>query len=123
MDANRDVGQIAREMLAEAAETDRREDELYGNQRGDELPEHLRTREGRRKALREAKERLEGERTRLPEASADDDAPVSVELDPRQFVTRPMGRRAWVREGRRCLESLRGREGQPIAKGAQRSAL
>jgi transposase len=55
MDANRDFGQIAREILAEAAETDRREDELYGGERGDELPEHLRTREGRRKALREAK--------------------------------------------------------------------
>ena len=32
------------------------------SERGDELPEHLRTREGRRKALREAKERLERER-------------------------------------------------------------
>jgi hypothetical protein len=64
MDANRDFGQNAREILAEAAETDRREDELYGSERGDELPEHLRTREGRRKALREAKERLERERDR-----------------------------------------------------------
>ena len=55
-DANRDFGQIAREILAEAAEIDAREDELYGEQRGDELPEQLRTREGRRQALREAKE-------------------------------------------------------------------
>jgi transposase len=116
MDANRDFGQIAREILAEAAEIDRREDELYGSERGDELPEHLRTREGRRKALREAKERLDRERTRLPEASADDDAPVTVELDPREFVTRPEGRRAWVREGRRALESQRERERRPIAK-------
>ena len=53
-DANRDFGQIAREILAEAAETDRREDELHGSERGDELPEQLRTREGRRQALREA---------------------------------------------------------------------
>jgi transposase len=52
MDANRDLARIAREILAEAAETDRREDELYGSERGDELPEHLRTTEGRRKALR-----------------------------------------------------------------------
>ena len=117
MDANRDFGQIAREILAEAAEIDRREDELYGSERGDELPEHLRTREGRRKALRDARERLERERDRVSEASADDeDAPMSVELDPRQFVTRPMGRRAWVREGRRALESQREREGSPIAK-------
>jgi hypothetical protein len=62
INANRDFGQIAREILREAAEIDRREDELYGRERGDELPEHLRTREGRRKALREAKERLERER-------------------------------------------------------------
>jgi hypothetical protein len=52
----------------------------------------------------------------LPEGSADDDAPVTVELDPREFVTRPEGRRAWVREGRRALESQRERERRPIAK-------
>ena len=69
INANRDFGQIAREILAEAAETDRREDELYGERRGDELPEHLRTREGRRKALREAKERLEREREQAAERS------------------------------------------------------
>jgi transposase len=57
-EANRSYGQIAREILAEAAETDRREDELYGEARGDELPERLRTSEGRRAALREAKARL-----------------------------------------------------------------
>ena len=86
INANRDFGQIAREILAEAAETDRREDELYGERRGDELPEHLRTREGRRKALREAKERLERERSQAPEAAADDDHDdqVAVELDPRE---------------------------------------
>ena len=30
---------------------------------------------------------------------------VEVELDPQQFVTRPQGRRAWLREGRRALEA------------------
>src|SRR5215218_3147173 len=106
INANRDFGQIAREILADAAEIDRREDELYGEARGDELPEHLRTREGRRKALREAKQRLERERGQAsePPTPADEtDVPVSVELDPREFVTRPEGRRAWVREGRRAL--------------------
>jgi transposase len=117
MNANRKFGQIAREILAEAAETDRREDELYGDERGDELPEHLRTREGRRKALRQAKERLERERDHAPEAPADgDDGEVAVELDPQQFVTRPQGRRAWVREGRRALEHKREREARPIAQ-------
>ena len=51
-EANRSYEQIARETLAEAAETDRREDELYGEARGDELPEQLRTSGGRRAALR-----------------------------------------------------------------------
>jgi hypothetical protein len=50
--SNRDYEQIAREILAEAAETDRREDELYGEKRGDELPPQLATGEGRRAWLR-----------------------------------------------------------------------
>ena len=48
----------SREILKEAEETDRREDELYGEERGDELPEQLRTAEGRRAAFEAAKERL-----------------------------------------------------------------
>jgi hypothetical protein len=68
-DADRDFGRIAREILAEAAEIDRREDELYGSERGDELPEQLRTREGRRRALREAKERRARARTDVRDAA------------------------------------------------------
>jgi transposase len=115
-DANRDFGQIAREILAEAAEIDAREDELYGDRRGDELPEQLRTREGRRQALREAKEELSRERDETLDAPADEQRAVTVELDPAEFVTRPQGRRAWVREGRRALDADREREGRPIAK-------
>jgi hypothetical protein len=115
MNANRDFGQIAREILEEAAEIDRREDELYGRERGDELPEHLRTREGRRKALREANERLERERGQAAEPAEDDGDQVAVDLDPQRFVTRPQGRRVWVREGRRALDAKREREARPIA--------
>ncbi len=57
--SNLDYEQLAREILKEAGEVDQAEDEQYGDARGDELPEHLRTREGRRAALREAKEKLE----------------------------------------------------------------
>jgi transposase len=46
--------QLAREILKEAARIDAAEDELYGEKRGDELPEHLRTSEGRRAALADA---------------------------------------------------------------------
>jgi transposase len=118
INANRDFGQIAREILQEAAETDRREDELYGRQRGDELPEHLRTREGRRKALREARERLERERQDAADhpdgVEAADEPALDLDLDPQRFVTRPEGRRAWLREGRRALDAERERTARPI---------
>src|SRR5271155_3832132 len=61
-EANADFDQIAREILKEAAEVDAAEDELYGDKRGDELPEHLSTSQGRRGWLREAKRQLDEER-------------------------------------------------------------
>ena len=56
---NHGYERIAREILAEAARIDAEEDELYGDARGDELPEQLRTAEGRKAALREAKRQLD----------------------------------------------------------------
>jgi transposase len=53
---------IAEEILAEAGRIDAAEDEIYGEARGDELPEYLARREGRRAWLKEAKQRLERER-------------------------------------------------------------
>jgi transposase len=47
--------EIAAEVLAEAARIDAAEDERFGAARGDELPEHLSTRGGRRAWLREAR--------------------------------------------------------------------
>ena len=60
--ATRDYEQIAREILAEAAETDRVEDEQYGTARGDELPPELSTEQGRRGWLRDARRRLDEQR-------------------------------------------------------------
>jgi transposase len=60
--ANRSYEQIAQEILEEAGRIDAAEDELYGEARGDELPEGLRTAGDRRKWLREAKQALEAER-------------------------------------------------------------
>ena len=51
--ATRSYEEIAREILEDAARIDAAEDELYGDARGDELPEQLRTGEGRRAWLRE----------------------------------------------------------------------
>jgi hypothetical protein len=78
-------------VLAEAAEIDRREDELYGTERADELPEHLRTRAGRREALREAKERLERERAQTAGRDEEPAEEVTIVLNPQRFVTRPQG--------------------------------
>jgi transposase len=60
--ANRDYEQIAREILEEAAETDRVEDEQFGDRRGDELPPELSSAQGRRGWLRDAKRRLDERR-------------------------------------------------------------
>jgi transposase len=60
--ATRSYEQIAREILEEAARVDAAEDELYGDARGDELPEGLRTSGDRRRRLREAKQALDAER-------------------------------------------------------------
>jgi transposase len=64
---NLDYEQIAREIVEEAIATDAAEDEKFGEARGDELPEELRTPGGRRAWLREAKSRLEAERDADPQ--------------------------------------------------------
>src|SRR5215207_11575205 len=51
-----------RDQPPEAGRIDAAEDEIHGEARGDELPEQLTTRHGRKAWLREAKERLERER-------------------------------------------------------------
>jgi transposase len=47
-DTNCQFEQIAREIVAQTRAADEAEDEVYGEDRGDELPEQLRTPEGRR---------------------------------------------------------------------------
>jgi transposase len=60
--ANLDYEQIARQILAEHGEIDRREDERFGDARGDELPIEVSRHNGRREWLREARRRLEERR-------------------------------------------------------------
>ena len=66
-DANLDYEEIARELVEQAIETDRAEDEQFGEARGDELPPEFSTSAGRRGWLREAKKRLEADRSANPE--------------------------------------------------------
>src|SRR3954468_24957372 len=64
---NLDYERLAREIVEEAIATDAAEDELYGDRRGDELPPEFSTNAGRRGWLREAKKRLEAERSAHPQ--------------------------------------------------------
>jgi len=119
MDANRGYERIVREILAEAAETDRVEDELYGEARGDELPEQLQSRERRRAALREAKRRLDGEHEAARdagEAAGDEDPIVAFDLDLERAASSEQGRRGWLRDARRQLDERRKSEARPIAR-------
>jgi hypothetical protein len=118
---NLDYEQLAKEILKEASEIDAAEDELYGDARGDELPEHLGTREGRRAALAEAKQKLERERDQNgsapSEAAAEAEPPgVKIELDVQVIVARGEGRDGWLREARRQLDEHRRREAKPMLR-------
>ena len=109
--ANLDCEQLAREILKEAARIDAAEDELYGEARGDALPEQLRTSEGRRAALADARRKLERDRangsTDAEMADGTQSAGVELELDPEVIVARVQGRRGWEREARHQLEEHR----------------
>jgi transposase len=121
MDANRSYREIVTQILREAEEIDWAEDELYGDARGDELPEQLRTPEGRRQALAEAKRRLEERKGRAGGGDEPDggSAMAEVGLDPEQFRTGHGGRREWFREARRELEARREAQRRPISRGRE----
>ncbi len=125
--SNLDYEHLAREILKEAGEIDATEDELYGQARGDELPEHLRTREGRRAALREAKEKLAQERAgrddtkvKVPDTQSQG---VELALDPEVIVARMHGRQGWVREARYQLEEHRRLAADPIPRSRSERLL
>jgi transposase len=107
--ANRTYERLVADILKEAEETDRWEDGLFGSDRGDELPEHLRTEEGRREAFKAAKERL------AQKAGGSEPKVARFELDP-EFSATGQGRRAWHREGRKELLRKREQDAKPIAR-------
>jgi hypothetical protein len=119
---NHGYERIAREILAEAARIDAEEDELYGDARGDELPEQLRTPEGRRSALREARRQLDAERAERLERDTgagkdveeSEGSGVPLSLDPAAIVTRNSGQRGWVQAARWQTDEHRRREARPI---------
>ena len=117
--SNLDYEQLAREILKEAARIDAAEDELYGEKRGDELPEHLRTSEGRRAALADARRKLERDRAKGSTAAEMADGTqspgVALKLDPEVIVARVQGRRGWEREAQHQLEEHRRVQADPIS--------
>jgi hypothetical protein len=58
---NPEFGEIAMEIVEQVKATDEAEDEEFGEARGDELPEELRTPEGRREFFRRARQELNGD--------------------------------------------------------------
>jgi transposase len=116
-EANLDYERVAREILAEAKATDEAEDELFGEARGDELPEELRTSAGRRKWLREAKRSLEAEGMTDPRPSASRLADESASMPRGRALNQ--GRRGWLRDARQRLDERREREARPIPRSRQ----
>ncbi|MBV9424780.1 MAG: transposase, partial [Solirubrobacterales bacterium] len=115
-DRNRGYESIVSEILQEAERVDREEDERYGEARGDELPEQLRTREGRRAALQAARERLERERAEAQQAGEEVMAKVELDLDRDQFPAALDGRVQWLRQGRRELGAQRAQNPWPVPR-------
>src|SRR5215218_6951783 len=88
-EVNHAFEQIAREILAETRATDAAEDEEFGEARGDELPEQLRSADGRREFFRQAREQMRREQdSPEPAGEAEADAPdgVPLELDANEIV-------------------------------------
>src|ERR1700757_476180 len=122
-ESTRDFGQIAREIVAEAKAIDEAEDELYGDQRGDELPEELRTREGRAEFFRRARERRAAETAENQQPDLDPE-PISaaepeLEFDTERIVARHQGREGWTREAHRQLEQRRWKQGESVPRGRE----
>jgi transposase len=125
--ANRDYRRIAEELLAEAERVDREEDERFGkDRRGDELPEQLRTREGRQAALRQAKRELDAERDEQTEEDPPpdgDEAGSGLELDVERLMKGPEGRRGWIREARDQLDEHRAAHSRPVLRSRRERLL
>jgi transposase len=115
--AIRTYEELAREILAEAADADAAEDERFGTARGDELPAHLATRQGRQGWLRQAKRRLD-------ERRAEEKRPIPRDREERLELCHERLVEDWraQRQGNRAYEayrerSVRERGRQPMGPG------
>ena len=127
---NREFGKIAQEIVERVTATDQAEDEKFGQARGDELPEQLRTPEGRREFFGKARRKLAGEHEALgegeelgevPEAEAS--AGPEFEFDPGRIVARTQGRKGWLRDADRQLEQHRSENPDPVVRSRSERLL
>jgi transposase len=107
-DSNVDYDRIAREIIQDAIKIDEAEDAIHGDARGDELPPELQTAAGRRAWLQ--RELARDQEDAQTECRAD----PAGEFDPERIGQR--GRRGWLREAHRHLETQRWNDAGPIAR-------
>jgi transposase len=126
-DANLQFEQIAKEIVAEAKATDEAEDEQFGEARGDELPEQLRTPEGRREFFRNAKQERRSDDTRdfeeLEEPEPEASPEPEFEFDPERIVARVQGRKGWLRDAERQLEQHRWQNPDHVSRSRSERLL
>jgi len=124
-EVNQRFEQIAREIVDETKATDEAEDEEFGEGCGDELPEGLRTPEGRREFFRQARDELgrEDDGSESGEESEAEAGEVPLVLDAEKIVARIQGREGWLREGKRQLERHRWENPDPIPRGRKERLL
>jgi transposase len=124
---NQEFGPIAREIVERVKVTDEAEDEEFGQARGDELPEELRTPEGRREFFRQVAKKLKGDEESPgglgDQAEAASQAECEYEFDPERVVTRSAGRRSWLREANRQLERRRWENPDPVVRSREERLL
>src|ERR1039458_1197899 len=125
-ETSHDFERIAREVLAEHKATDEAEDEQFGQARGDELPEQLRTPEGRREFFRKARQKqrdgagpggsgdteLEGSSELESSSELEGSLAPEYEFDPERIIARTQGRKGWLRDAERQLEQHRSQIGR-----------
>ena len=123
---NREFGQIAKEIVEQVKATDEAEDEEFGEARGDELPEQLRTFEGRREFFRQARQKLKDDAGAYQ--LGEDAEPLAgpereYEFDAERIVARTQGREGWRREAHRQLERQRWEDPVPVPRSRARRLL
>ena len=92
---------------------------VTGDDRGDEPPAGLRSRDERRQALAEAKERLEAQGQQQLQTGEAAEFDAGIELDLEELERRRQGRRSWQREASRQLDAHREREADPVPRGGR----